>query len=199
MAIDRERIIQHLSELEISAGDDGIIEGFNVFIQQLPASFWRGYADRLVAATDPAEQEAIQNMLVNAAHECGYHTGHGIMTSQEWNAVIAPMVEEPQVDLIHGAFAVLTAMGWADAHVAELEPGERMVVRATDSYEADGVKPGDSPYHKEYMLCGISAAFMDLIYGDYYPDGLHTFTAEQTKGIETGDEHSEFVVTRADA
>jgi hypothetical protein len=51
------------------------------------------------------------------------------------------------------------------------------------------------------MLRGISAAFMDLAYGGQYDatgrTGLGTFHSVQTKGIECGDEHGEFVVTRS--
>jgi hypothetical protein len=36
--------------------------------------------------------EAVEYLLVNAGHECGYHTGYGIITSEEWKRVVAPMV-----------------------------------------------------------------------------------------------------------
>ncbi|MBD3419147.1 MAG: aminotransferase class V-fold PLP-dependent enzyme [Chitinivibrionales bacterium] len=88
--------------------------------------------------------------------------------------------------------------GW---DIVELVPGEKMVVRAYDYYEADSYEKGKAPRMSAYMIRGVSAAFMDLAYGgDYDPTGktgCHTFTCQQTKGIECGDEYGEFVVTRA--
>ena len=43
------------------------------------------------------------------------------------------MIENAPEDVLHGAFAVFTAWGWAKAEIVELDPGKRMVVRAYDS------------------------------------------------------------------
>jgi hypothetical protein len=52
-----------------------------------------------------------------------------------------------------------------------------------------------------YMLRGICGAFMDLAYGGPYDKtgktGLNTFTCQQVKGIECGDDYGEFLVTKA--
>ena len=201
MTIVREKVISDLSRLEICGGDNGLIEGFNVFVNQMPAQIWNGFADRLVSRTHPDMMEATEYLLVNAAHECGYHTGYGIITSDEWNSVVGPMVEKVPEDVLHGAFAVFTAWGWAQAEIVELVPNEKMVVRAYDYYEADVVEYGQSDRMSAYMIQGVCAAFMDLAYGgDYDPTGktgLNTFKCEQVKGIECGDSYGEFVVTRA--
>jgi hypothetical protein len=78
-----------------------------------------------------------------------------------------------------------------------LVPGEKMVVRAYDYYEAD-IKDIEEVKHPfAYMLRGISRAFMDLAYGDkLYPNGFGKFKCEQGKAIELGDEYGEFVVTK---
>ena len=111
------------------------------------------------------------------------------------------MIENEPEDILHGAFAVFTAWGWAKAEIVELDPGERMVVRAYDYYEADVVAYGASPKHSAYMIRGVSAAFMDLAYGGPYDPttktGFRTFECVQTRGIECGDEYGEFVVTRS--
>jgi len=146
---------------------------------------------------DPALKPAAQGLLVNAAHECGYHTGYGIITSEEWDAICSPMIEDAPADVLHAAFAVFTAWGWAKSEVVEIIPGEKMVVRAYDYYEADVVDRGALTDRSAYMIQGVSAAFMDLAYGEAYPNGLRTFKCEQVKGIECGDDYGEFVVTRA--
>lgn len=200
MAIDRKKIIEQMSKLEIMSDENGIIDGFNVLVNQLPAKFWNTFADRLISNADEDMIEAKEYLLYNAAHECGYHTGYGIITSQEWEAVVAPMIEKVPEDILHGAYAVFTAWGWADSEIVELVPGEKMVVRAYDYYESDSVKYGKSPRMNAYMIAGVSAAFMELAYaGEYDSKGklVGTYECKQTKGIECGDSYGEFVVTKA--
>jgi len=204
MAIDREKIIENLSKVSVEANEDGLIPGFNVLVNQWPAGFWNEFSRRMVEAVDDDIQEAVEELLINAAHECGYHTGYGIITSKEWEAVVAPMVKSPE-DVLHGAFAVFKAWGWANAEIVELIPGEKMVVRAYDYYESDIAEnyPGKkAPHPIAYMIRGVSGAFMDLAYGGKYDpageSGLYTFRCRQTKGIELGDEYGEFVVIKSE-
>ncbi len=202
MAIDRKRIIEAMSQIEVAGNEQGMIPAFNVFVTQLPASLWNNFAERLSRQVSPELHEAAEALLVNAAHECGYHTGYGIITSEEWKAVVGPMIEKVPEDILHGAFAVFTAWGWAKAEIIELVPNERMIVRAYDYYESDVVNYGKSSKPSAYMIRGVSAAFMDLAYGGEYDPtgqrGLRTFQCRQTRGIECGDEYGEFVVTRSE-
>jgi len=201
MNIDRKKIISAMSRIEVQGNEDGLIPGFNVFVNMMPASFWNSFAERLTRRVPADMLEAAEYLLVNAAHECGYHTGYGIITSNEWKAVVEPQVKQVPEDILHGAFAVFTAWGWAKSEIVELVPGKRMVVRAYDYYEADGVEYGVSTKKTAYMIRGVAAAFMDIAYGGAYDatgkTGLRTFKCEQTKGIECGDEYGEFVVTKA--
>ena len=199
MAIDRKRIIESMSKIQVEGNDDGLIPAFGVLVNQLPVTFWNSFAERLTRQVDASLQEAAEFLLVNAAHECGYRTGYGIITSEEWKAVVAPMVEREPEDILYGAFAVLAALGWANSWIEELTPGERMLVRASDYYESDVAAYGRTAKHSAYMLRGVCSAFMDLAYGGPFDDsgktGLRTFHCVQTKGIECGDEYGEFVVT----
>lgn len=197
MSIDRNTVIRDMSQISPESNENGLIPGFNVLVNRAPASLWNNFADLVTNTVDPSLRDSVEFLLVNAAHECGYHTGFGIITSPEWNSIVAPMVEKAPEDVLHGAYAVFTAWGWANSEVVELTPGERMVIRASDYYEADVVDRGASKNKTAYMIRGVSAAFMDLAYGQPYPNGLRTFKCEQTKGIECGDAYGEFVVTRA--
>ncbi len=116
----------------------------------------------LTSKTSAGMLEAKEYLLYNAAHGCGYRTGHGIVTSDEWNAVVKPMLEEMPEDVLHGAFAVFTAWGWADSEIIELVPGEKMVTRAYDYYEADIARYGRSRKMSTYMIAGVCAGFMEL-------------------------------------
>ncbi len=200
MAIDRQKIIDSLSNLVWTSNDKGFFEKCNVLITRLPSQFWNGFADRLVNKAPPDLVEATEYLLYNAAHECGYHTGYGILTSQEWREVVEPMIEKRPEDILYGAYAVLEAWGWANAEIVKLVPNQILIVKAHDYYEADVVKYGQSHRLSAYMVAGISAAFMELAYaGDYDPQGkpIGTFICKQIKGLECGDPFGEFVVTHS--
>jgi hypothetical protein len=201
MSIDRKQIISAMSQIEVLGNEDGLIPAFNVFVNMMPARFWNSFAERLTRQVSPDLLEAAEFLLVNAAHECGYHTGYGIITSDEWKAIVEPMIETMPEDVLYGAFAVFTAWGWAKSEIVELAPGEKMVVRAYDYYESDVVGYGTSSKMSAYMIRGVAAAFMDLAYGGPYDPtgqtGMRSFKCEQTSGIECGDAYGEFVVTKA--
>jgi hypothetical protein len=196
MSFDRKYIIDAMSRVKVRANEDGLISGFNVLVNRLPAALWSSFADLLVNSVQPELAEAAEYLLMNAANECGYHTGYGIITSEEWKAVVAPKIEATPENVLHGAFAVFTAWGWGRTEIESLTPGEKMVVRAYDYYEADPVELGASQRPMAHMIRGVCAAFMDLAYGEPYPKGLGTFVCEQVKGIECGDDYGEFVVSR---
>jgi hypothetical protein len=204
MAIDREKVIEQMSNVAVEPNEDGLIPAFNVLVNQWPAKFWNEFSTRMMEAVDDDIKDAVEELLVNSAHECGYHTGYGIITSKEWDAVVSGMAKNSE-DVLHGAFAVFTAWGWADAEIVELVPGEKMVVRAYDYYEADiglGYPGKKSPRLSAYMIRGVCSAFMDLAYGGKYDSsgktGLYTFRCRQTKGIECGDQYGEFVVVKSE-
>lgn len=195
MAIDRKAIIENMSKIQVEGNEEGLIPAFGVYVQQLPTDFWNEFAAKMVRSVRPDLVEHCEGLLIDAAHQCGYHTGHGIITSDEWNRVVGPMVEKVPEDVLHGAFAIFTAWGWADAEIVELVPEELMVVRAYNYYEADGAKKSGVNRPFAYMIRGVAGAFMDLAYGGPYPNGLYSYVCAQTKGIEVGDAYGEFVVT----
>ncbi|MBD3404297.1 hypothetical protein GF420_15515 [candidate division GN15 bacterium] len=192
MVIDRVKVISDLSQLTVSGNSDGLIPSYGVLLQQLPASFWNTFSERMLQAATGDLRQAAEVLLENAAAECGYHTGHGIVNSKEFEAVVAPMIDSHPEDMLHGLYCVFSSWGWADASIVDLDPGHRMVVHARDYYEAD-ILSASAPC--AFMIRGVSRAFMDLAYGAPYPDGLGRYKCTQTMGIEVGDPHGEFVVT----
>jgi hypothetical protein len=54
--------------------------------------------------------------------------------------------------------------------------------RAYDYYEADVAENGVTIWPSAYMIRGVSGAFMDLAYGNPYPNGLYTSSANRSKG-----------------
>jgi hypothetical protein len=196
MAIDRERAVEALAQIKVRGNSEGMIPSFGVLIQFLPTNFWNTFTEKMLKAAGQEHLAVVEESLERAAAECGYHTGWGIINSTEFRSIIEPMVEKEPDDILHGAFAVLTAWGWADAEIMQLTPGERMTVRAHGYYESEIRDTYITERPLAYMLKGICRAFMDIAYGDAYPDGLNTFQCRQTKAMELGDPYGEFEVTR---
>lgn len=196
--IDRERAVAQLSEIKVKGNADGLIPAFGVLVNFFPSFFWNNFSEKMLktASGDDERYSEIETGLEQAAAECGYHTGYGIITSEEFESIVGPMVEKKPDDILHGAYAVFTAWGWADAEITELSP-ERKVVRVGDYYESDirDTMRVSRPF--AYMIKGVTRAFMDLGYGNTYPSGFGTYKSEQTKSIELGDPYGEFVITRA--
>ncbi len=193
MTVQRDVVVKQLAELNITGNEDGLIPGYNVLVNQLPANFWNSFANRMMAAAPESRKDEVEKALVNCAYECGYHTGWGIINSDEFKSVVMPMVTEGAKDVLRGAYAVFTAWGWAKSGIVQIKEGERMVIRAVDYYESDGEK---SPFKRAYMIRGVSKAFMELAFSKPYPDGMGAFECEQTLGIECGDQYGEFVITK---
>lgn len=193
--INRNKVIAQLSKLDVKGNEEGLIPGFNVLVNQLPTDFWVMFNERISTKVDDNLKKEAEYLLYNCARECGYNTGYGIITSDEFKSVVGPMIKDMPEDVLHGAYAVFTAWGWAKSEIVELVPKKKMVVRAYDYYESDVAKYGISSKLSAYMISGVSAAFMDLAYGKPYPKGIGTFECKQVKGIECGDKYGEFVVT----
>lgn len=192
MTVQRDVVVRQLVEMQVQADEEGLIPGFNVLVNMLPVAFWNTFTQRMMDAVPADRREKLEAELVNCALECGYNTGYGIITSEEFKSVVMPMVTEGAKDVLRGAYAVFTAWGWAKSGIVQIKEGERMVVRASDYYEADIA----SGYKSGFMIRGVSSAFFDLAYGKPYPEGLKTFKCVQTAGVEVGDPFGEFVVTR---
>jgi len=199
MAIDRAAAIEQLARVKVKGNADGLIPAFGVLIQFMPTNFWNTFSEKMLKAAthDDEKLQQVEIGLERAAAECGYHTGWGIINSEEFNAIIGPMVENAPEDVLHGAFAVLSAWGWADSEIVELIPGNRMTVRAYGYYESEISDTFKTTRPLAFMLKGICRAFMDIAYGEPYPKGLNTFTCTQVKAIELGDPHGEFLVQKA--
>ena len=198
MAIDVSKIIHAVMEGSRIRESKGIIPVFGVYLSLFPVVYYNRLSfDFEIKMGEQREAEA-KALLIEAAQECGYATFHGIRDSWEWQQVVAPMVENKE-DQIMGFAAVAVAFGWGDLVVEKLDPGEKLIMRVSDSYEARGYleQYGPAKSEKCYMLRGVTAAFMDLVYGGDYPDGCFTFAAQEPRCRAKGDPYCEFVAQRS--
>ncbi|MBI2264216.1 MAG: hypothetical protein HYU64_03450 [Armatimonadetes bacterium] len=198
MAINEPAIIDAVSSMKIEGNEEGIIPAFNVLLTLMYTDFYTRMCfefEREVTKVLPEEiQDVGKILLIDAAVQCGYHTFNGIMNSVEWKALIEPMIEKVD-DKIHGLTAVTNALGWGNWQVADLVPGQKLVLRARNSYESENYLRdyGRATEGKCYMLTGVATSFMDLVYGKAFPDGMNTFESKEVKCRAKGDPYCEFV------
>jgi hypothetical protein len=197
MAIDGSKIIHAVMEGSRIRDAKGIIPLFGVYLSLFFVQFYNKLSFDFENEMGRERESESAALLVEAAQECGYATFHGIRTSREWEELVRPMMESKE-DQIFSFAAVAVAFGWGDLDVREIIPKEKLVIRVSDSYEATGYLQlhGLANSGKCYMLRGVSGAFMDLLYGEDYPDGCFTFRAEEPFCRAKGDSYCEFIARK---
>lgn len=198
MAIDTTKITQAIMEGSRIRESKGIIPLFGVYLSLFSVQYYNRLSFGFEKKMGPSRQAEAAGLLIKAAQQCGYATFQGVRNSWEWDEIVKPMIGRHE-DQIMGFAAVAVAFGWGDLDVVRLVPGQKLVIRAGDSYEAGGYleKYGHAVSGKCYMLRGVAGAFMDLIYGGIYPDGCFTFTAEEPLCRAKGDAYCEFIARKS--
>ncbi|UQA60680.1 hypothetical protein [Polyangium aurulentum] len=216
MAIEEKKIVQAVASLGIAGNDEGLIPAFGLYLTQHMADYYNriSYATaRRLERTGELADDA-RALLIEAGHVCAFNTFGGIMKSAEWEAVVQPMIETRE-DWIRGMVAVVNAFGWGRWSIADLVPGERLVIEIDDSYEATGWLRdyGRSDRARCYLATGGVAGLMNLLYvGDitarpdlteqYYVDlfrGGERFVAEEPRCLASTGERCQLVARRTPA
>lgn len=200
MAIDGKKIIHAVMEGSRIRDAKGIIPLFGVYLSLFFVRYYNRLSFNFEEKMGREREAESAALLVEAAQECGYATFQGIRNSKEWEKLVVPMIETRE-DQIYSFAAVGVAFGWGDLEVKELVPEKKLLIRVCDSYEASGYLQdyGPSNSGKCYMLRGVTGAFMDLLYGEDYPNGCFNFIAEEAFCRVTGDSYCEFVARRSSA
>jgi predicted hydrocarbon binding protein len=198
VTIDGGKIIQAVMERSKIRDAKGILPLFGVYLSLCPVDYYIKVSfDFEKKMKGKGLEKEAPDLLVEAAQECGYATFQGIRNSWEWDQVVHPMIRREE-DQIVGFTSMAVAFGWGDMLVKELIPGERLLIQVRDSYEATGYleKGGRAHSGKCYMLRGVTAAFMDLLYGEDYPEGCFAFSAQETLCRAKGDPYCEFLAEK---
>lgn len=195
MAIDTDRITQAIMQGSRIREEKGIIPLFGVYLSMISVQYYNRISFSFEKMA--ADRNHAQKLLVEAGQECGYATFHGIRNSWEWDEVVEPMIETVE-DQIHCFVSIALALGWGNLAVQEIIPKEKLVIHASDSYEAMGYLQayGKADTGKCYMLCGVTAAIMDLVYGNSYPDGCFEYAAVETQCQAKGAPYCEFIARK---
>lgn len=198
MAIDEKTIIDAVSQMQIAGDEQGLIPIFGVYLANMYIDYYNDLSFGLEREMEPQGlQPVVAELLIDSALQCGYNTFYGITTSVEWEGLIQPMVETRE-DVIHGIVAVTNTLGWGRVEVAELVPAEKLTLHILTGYEAEGyqAKYGKANTGKCYMWVGVASAWMDIVYGEPYPNGIYAFEAKEIKCRAMGDPHCEITATR---
>ena len=198
MAIDGTKIIHAVMEGSRIRESKGIIPLFGVYLSLLPVQYYNRISFNFEKKIGPSRAAEAASLLTKAAQECGYATFQGIRNSWEWDEIVKPMIDR-QEDQIMGFAAVAVAFGWGDLKVQKLVPHEELVIHVGESYEAKGYLKdyGRADAGKCYMLRGVAGAFMDLIYGQSYPEGCFNFLATEPLCKAKGDSYCEFIARKS--
>ena len=198
MTIDGTKIIHAVMEGSMIRESKGIMPLFGVYLSLFSVHYYNKLSFQFEKIMGKEREAEAESLLIKAAQECGYATFQGIRNSWEWDELVAPMIEKRE-DQIGGFTAVAVAFGWGDLKVEELIPNEKLVIHVSDSYEANGYRDryGLSDSGKCYMLRGVTGAFMDLIYGEDYPDGCFDFLTDEPLCRAKGDTYCEFIARKS--
>lgn len=212
MAIDNDAIVAAVSSLSLVGNEEGLIPAFGLYLTRHYAGYYNSISFRYLHAAEAAgDSRTAIAALVEAGHICAFNTFGGIMMSQEWEAVVAPMIESRE-DWCRGIVAVINALGWGVWSVEHLEPGKRLEVSVSHSYESEGYLAAHPRRHDGgvcFLATGGVAGIMNLIYHgditqrpslspDYYAKlfgGSAKFVAEETECRAHGADRCRFVAT----
>ena len=214
MAVDNDAIVKAVSGLPLAGNEEGLIPAFGLYLTLHYADYYNriSYSYLKQAKHDAATLEQCRTALVSAGHVCAFNTFGGIMLSQEWEAVVGPMLEGRD-DWVTGIVGVINALGWGVWHVEQLTPGKELRVAIENSYESEGYLKDNGPSDAGpvcFLATGGCAGIMNLIYqGDiiakpaltpeYYQgifESADCFAATETACRATGAARCEFLVTR---
>lgn len=194
MAINERGIVEALGTLPLVGNEEGLIPAFGLYLTRHYADYYNRISygllrniERAKAAGDKDAEAlaATRAALVETGHICAFNTFGGIMISQEWEAVVKPMIEG-RPDWVRGICAVVNALGWGKWEIDNLEAAEdvssgaELQVSCTNSYESVGYLR-DYPARAAddggvcFLAVGGVTGIMNLLYhGDILTRPPHT-------------------------
>ncbi len=148
--------------------DGGLIKNFDVMITWHPHQFY----DRIsfesiheaVRLYGDEGRNAIEPLLEEAGHRCGFRTFGGLWRSPEWEAIVEPMCKTRE-DWLFGLLAIIDCAGWGRIQCTKLTRDEAIFV-VQDDYESIGYLNlyGKADFPASYLLPGGLRGIMNLLY-----------------------------------
>ena len=208
-------ITEGLRQFTAGVGGDqrGLVQAFGVFVTMHLAGYYNRLsydAVDMLQTESPHSIPVMEELLRESGHVCVFNTFGGILLSPEWEGLVGPPVDEPST-ITAWCIAMARALGMGRWAVPEFEPGKRLVLRASSSYEAVyyRLRYGKAERPVEYLLQGAAVAIAQLahrvkwsekpeltpeFYAALFKGGV-PWHFEQTRSVASGDPISEVVVT----
>jgi predicted hydrocarbon binding protein len=199
-SVDSRKIIDALVAMPIHGNTEGLIPAFGVYLASTPADFYnRICIDFVDEMTKVGQGRNARKLLVFDAETCGMNTFRGIMTSPEWDGLVAPMLQNED-DELFGIVAVSNALGWGNWHVTAHRSGITARIESFNGYEALGYREyrGTSSGPQCLMLTGVAAGIMELVYSKgSIQDRFGTFASAEHECISAEHASCVFQVEKA--
>ena len=167
--VDYAGIREALGAMPIEGDDKGIINAFGVYLTRHYANYYCLVSYKLIEALKAKLGNAgitiAEELLVESGHVCAFNTFGGIMLSDEWNALIKPMLETRN-DWAHGILACINALGWGLWQAEALNTNGKFNYSIQSSYESNAfitLSP-DSEKQSNFLAQGGTAGICNLIF-----------------------------------
>ena len=164
--INPQKIYDAMAQLKLEGNDEGLIPAFGVLLTNMYANWYNFISFKTAELIkDETRSNLAYELFVESGHVCAFNTFGGIMQSDEWEAIVKPMIKTRE-DWIYGMVAVVNMLGWGRWVVEELEPGRFIRVRSYNQYEQVGFRTKYN--HAQETTCwlftGAVAGLMNLLY-----------------------------------
>jgi hypothetical protein len=198
--VEEDKISEAMKNMPFVGNQSGLIPLFNVYLASVPADFYNLISIRFIEAMEKYEMgEAAKRLLVCGGEICALHTFRGVMNSAEWDGLIAPMIKTSG-DELFALMAVTRGLGWGDWQVKAFKENEYLELESFNGYEATGYKEwrGSTSSPKCFMLQGVSAGLMELLYSDggSLDDKFGTYLSQEASCLCCDDASCRFQVAR---
>lgn len=165
--VNSEHIHNTLFDMEFVGNDEGLIPMFNSYLASIPEDFYNLVSIKYVEELDKIHlRHFAQKRLIYAAEVCGMNTFYGIINSQEWEALVKPMLRDTK-DMLVGMAAVATGLGWGKFFLEKVEDQNHMSFVTEYSYESVGYRKFRNLPAKDstcLMFRGVTAGIVELTY-----------------------------------
>ncbi|MCG8460714.1 MAG: hypothetical protein MI919_30900 [Holophagales bacterium] len=175
--------------LGIDPDQRGLVQGFGVYVTRHLTGYYNPTAFDTVHAVErdrPAMTGVVEALFAESGHVCVFYTLGNILLSPEWEGLFGAPSGDPAETLI-SCVAICRALGFGHWTVSELSAGERLVLRASSSYEAPFYleRYGVSEKARSYFLGSSALAMMRLAHSVDLP-ARPTFDADLYQSLFKG-------------
>ncbi|MCB0384438.1 MAG: 4-vinyl reductase, partial [Bdellovibrionales bacterium] len=198
--VDMIKIRDTVFGLPLEGNEQGLIPAFNVYLAHMPREFYNAVSGLFVKQMEAQGLgDTGYAMLEEDAEVCSLTTFSGIMASDEWAALVQPMIKHTE-DNIFGLVAIINALGWGSVRLIEHTASDTLNVQTANAYEiytpAD-LRMRDSDTHCP-MMSGVMAGLMELVYLDIpYEDRRGLYQTKETDCTANGHDFCDFHTRKA--